>query len=131
MAAKVLIAGAIVVLLVIAGLDVVATICLLRTEQLSRFQKLAQGAFVWLLPVIGALLVLRLLAESDPDLVRQRWIPNNTVNSYVLQALGVEARVVDRAVGQEIEQFATDALTGHSGYSDSGGGIDAGHGPGH
>ena len=117
--------------LVAASLDVVATACLVRTEQLSRFQKVAQAVIVWLVPIVGALVVLHLLVESDPDLVRQRWIPNDTINTYVLQVLGLEARAFDRLVEQEIRDLAIDAFASHATHSDqgaAGGTLDAGHG---
>jgi len=131
MLVKMLIGVMIAIALVAASLDVVATACLVRTAQLTRFQKVSQGVIVWLVPIIGALVVLHLLVEGDPDVVRQRWIPNDTINAYLLQVLGLEARALERVAGQEIEQFAVDAVTGHSSYSDTGGTIDAGHGTGH
>jgi hypothetical protein len=71
-----------------------------------------------------------LLVESDPDVVRQRWIPNDTINGYLLQALGLEARAFDRVATQEIEDFAMDTFTGHPSHSHHGAGgdtLDAGH----
>jgi len=127
---KVLIGAIIAIALVAASLDVVATVCLVRTVQLTRFQKAAQGAIVWLVPIVAALVVLHLLVESDPDVVRQRWIPNDTINAYLLQVLGLEARAFDRAAVQEIENFAIDALSGHTSNSEQGtadGTLDAGH----
>ena len=120
----------IVVALVAASLDVVATVCLVRTTQLTRFQKVAQGLIVWLVPVIGALVALHLLVESDPDVVRRRWLANDKINAYLLQVLRLEARTADREAAQEVEQFAVDAFSGHTSHSDQGGAggtLDGGH----
>ena len=57
---------------------------------------------VWLVPIVGALVVLHLLVESDPDLVRQRWIPNDTINTYVLQ---VSAWRHERSTGWSSKRF--------------------------
>jgi hypothetical protein len=131
MLGKILIGGMLVIALVATGLNVVASICLVRTEQLTRFQKIAQGVVVWLVPIVGALVVLHLLVESDPNMVRHRWIPNDTINAQLLQVLGLEARVIDRVAAQEIENFAVDIFTGHASGSDSGSTPDAGHSSDH
>ncbi|MEJ2440504.1 MAG: hypothetical protein P8Z72_12700 [Gammaproteobacteria bacterium] len=52
--------------LFILYLNVAATIWLVRTDDLNHFQKLGQGMTVWLLPYLGARLVLSLLRETDP-----------------------------------------------------------------
>lgn len=127
---KALIGAMITIALLVASLDLVATGCLVRTTQLTRFQKVAQGVIVWLAPIIGALVVLRLLVESDPDVVRQRWIPNDTINACLLEVLGLEARAFDRLAAQEIENVALDTFTAHTGHSDHGAAgdtLDAGH----
>ena len=41
------------------------TVSILRTTQLTRSQKYAQTFFVWVLPVLGPLLVMHLLADRD------------------------------------------------------------------
>jgi len=51
----------------------IATISLFKSNELDRFQKMAQLLIVWILPILGAKLILNLIAESDPDAVR--WVP--------------------------------------------------------
>jgi hypothetical protein len=48
-------------------LNIAASIGLFRTKDLNRFQKWCQYVIVWLLPYIGARLVLTLLRETDPS----------------------------------------------------------------
>ncbi len=109
-------------------LNVVATASLVRTTQLTAIQKIIQSAVVWLIPLLGARLVLHLLDESDPDVVRHRWIPNDTINAYVFQALNIEAQAIDRAVEQEIEQTIYDSASEHVSHSADG---HSGGGDGH
>jgi len=47
-----------------AILNVVATAMLLRSDFESRFQKTAQCVLIWLLPVVGAILVMAILINS-------------------------------------------------------------------
>ena len=55
--------------------SVVATLCLLRDESLSRRAKLARVAGSWLLPFIGSILTLRSAAEVSPDSLPARgWL---------------------------------------------------------
>jgi len=48
--------GGFVALIVVAA-NLMATVALFRTSGLTRFQKVAQGVIVWMLPFIGAFLV--------------------------------------------------------------------------
>jgi hypothetical protein len=118
-----LFAGTGMLALVIVLPDLMATVSLIRTSQLTRFQKIAQGVIVWCVPFIGAWLVLHLIGQSDREVIPQ-WMPN-TINEYVFQVLGVEGKIATRAVEHEIEQTIGDLFTGHadhSGGGDSGGG---------
>ena len=118
-----LFAGAGILALIIVVSDLMATVSLIRTSQLTRFQKIAQGVIVWCVPFIGAWLVLHLIGQSDREVI-PRWMPN-TINEYVFQVLGIEGKIATRAVEHEIEQTIGDLFTGHadhSGGGDSGGG---------
>ena len=110
--------------------NVLATICVGRTAALGRSQKLAQLAFIWGLPFVGAMLVMRLLSESDPDVVYRQWIPNETINAYVLQLLTVEARISLHAAQSAIEHSIVDPTPSvgseDSGVGDSPGGAGSG-----
>ena len=125
----VLIGLAAIVVLAALLLNVMATVSLYRTTQLSHRQKVAQAALVWLIPFIAAWLVLRLLAESDPDAVRRHWTPNDTINEYVYQALGIEARIVTRQAEAYIENAIAESFSSHAEHSSGGesGGADGGH----
>jgi len=100
-------------------LNAIATLAVSRTHQLSRGQKIAQLAIVWCLPFVGSILVTRLLAESDPRVVYRRWIPSDTINTYVLQLLIAEARVSLRATQVAIEDSIGEAVSSH--LKDAGG----------
>jgi len=106
------------------GLNVMATRSLFRTTELGLGQKIAQGVIVWLLPFGGALMVLRILAEGDPAAVPQRWLSNETVNEYVLQALRIEAQTAEQAAEHQMEQAIVESVSGHESHS---GGHDGGH----
>lgn len=98
-------------------LNVSATVALVRTKQLTIAQKTIQGFIVWILPFIGARLITQLLAESEPGITGQRWIPNDTINLYVWQALGIEAQTANRTVETEIEQTVIHSVTEHFEHS--------------
>jgi hypothetical protein len=62
------IAYAVIVLGSLAALNLWATAKVLRDRDASRGQRAAQAAVVWLLPVVGALLVIRLKGDdADPS----------------------------------------------------------------
>ena len=71
---------------------------------------------------IGALLVIHLLAEQDPDALRRRWTPLRQINDYVTPALGVQAQAATRAariaIENEIIETISDGSSGHGGGSD-------------
>jgi hypothetical protein len=108
-----------VLALVVVSFDVVATISLIRTDQLTRFQKIAQTVIVWSVPFIGAWLVLHLIAQSDRTII-PRWVPNESINEYVFQALGIESKVSLSAAENQVEHAFVDLITGHSSHSDGG-----------
>jgi hypothetical protein len=112
---------------VVVSFDVVATISLIRTNQLTRFQKIAQTVIVWSVPFIGAWLVLHLIAQSD-RIVIPRWIPNESINEYVFQTLGIQSKMSLSAAENQIEQAFVDSISGHSSHSDGGGHSGGGEG---
>jgi len=99
-------------------LSLIATIALIRTDDLVQFQKIIQGIVVVIIPYIGAVFVLRFLKESDEESIPKRWIPNDTINQYVRELLEIEARKINRAVGNEILESFSEGYSS----SDSGGG---------
>ncbi len=88
---------------IIIPLNVIACIALYRTDDVGRIQKVAQAAIIWLVPLVGAMLVLRIINEQDEEAVPRRWIPNDTINAYVRSALGVQARGLNRVARDAIE----------------------------
>jgi hypothetical protein len=106
-------------------MNTIATISVSRTRQLNLGQKLGQVAFIWCLPFVGAMFVTHLLAASDPGVVVRRWIPNDTINAYVLQVLAVQARASLQGTRAAIEGSIIDPLSApsdHSASDASGGG---------
>ena len=111
--------------LIIVVSNLMATVSLIRTSQLTRFQKIAQGVIVWCVPIFGAWIVLHLIGQSDREVI-PRWMPN-AINEYVFQLLGIEGKMVTSAVEHELEQAVGDLFTGHSDHS-GGGESGGGHG---
>jgi hypothetical protein len=105
-----------------------ATVTLIRTSALTRFQKIAQGITVWLVPFIGAYLVLHLIGQSDRAVIPQ-WIPNPAINKYVFQLLGIEGKIEMRAAEHVVEQAIIDSISEHMSHSSGGEsvGSDGGH----
>ena len=84
-------------------LSLMATVAILRSDMLTTGQKVAQTAIAWLIPILGARLVIHLLSEQDIEAIPQRWVPNDVINYYVLSALGVPAREMTRFAAHVIE----------------------------
>ena len=124
--ALVAIAG--VVALIVVSANLMATVALIRTSGLTRFQKVAQGAIVWMLPFVGAFVVLHLIGQSDRASIPE-WIPDPAINRYVFELLGIEGKVVQRAAEQAVEQAIIHSISEH--MSHSGGGESAGSDGGH
>jgi len=120
--------GAFVALIVIMA-NAMATVALIRTSGLTRFQKIAQGVIVWMLPIVGASLILHLIGQSDRAAIPQ-WIPDPAINRYVFELLGIEGKVAERAAEHVVEQTIIDSISEHMGHHSSGGesaGSDGGH----
>ena len=94
-------------------LSLMATVGVLRTDALTIGQKAAQAAIAWLIPIIGARLVVHLLSEQDIEAIPRRWAPNDTVNYYVLTALGVPAREMTRFAGRVIQNEIYETIAEH------------------
>ena len=115
--------------LVVLLLNLMATVSLIRTSALTRFQKIAQAIIVWLLPFIGAWLVLHLIGQSDRAVIPE-WIPDPAINRYVFELLGIEGKVAERAAEHVVEQAIIHSISEHMSHHSSGGetgGADGGH----
>ena len=120
------------VLAVVAiAMDTMAAVCLCRTSELTRGQKTAQLVIALALPLFGAWIVLRLLAEADPEAVRRRWTPSDTINAYVFQLLSAEAHSAMQSAEHQVESAAVDTLVGLSHHDVGGGDAGAGAHGGH
>ena len=51
----------------IVYLNILASVSLVKSNDLSVFQKVSQFVFVWLIPIIGSKLVLNMLSEAEPE----------------------------------------------------------------
>ena len=63
--------AALLVLGLVVALDVLATARLLRSDAYSAAQKAAQTILLWCVPLLGAMLVLHLLRESQGTIPAQ------------------------------------------------------------
>ena len=124
----VLIAVGALVLAIVVLANLMATVALLRTDSLTRFQKIAQAIIVWIAPFIGAFLVLHLIGRSDRAAIPE-WIPNPAINRYVFELLGIEGKVAERAAEHVVEQAIIHSISEHMGQSSGGesAGSDGGH----
>jgi hypothetical protein len=124
-----LIAAGAFVALVVVVLNLMATVSLIRTSSLTRFQKVAQGVIVWVLPLFGAFLVLHLIGQGDRAAIPE-WIPDPAINQYVFELLGIEGKVAERAAEHVVEQTIIHTISEHMSHHSSGGesgGSDGGH----
>jgi hypothetical protein len=116
------------VALIAALTNLMATAALIRTDSLTRFQKIAQGVIVWILPFIGSFLVLHLIGQSDRAAIPE-WISDPAINEYVFQLLGIEGKVAERTAEHVVERTIIDSISAHMSHSSSGDapGSDGGH----
>jgi hypothetical protein len=81
-----------IVLLAIAGvaalgLDVLATYALVRAEDLDQSQRYAQLALVWLIPIVGALVVLTVRREALRAPERRADVPESSDDNAIDMAM--------------------------------------------
>ncbi|MES9898308.1 MAG: hypothetical protein ABW148_04700 [Sedimenticola sp.] len=69
------IAAFLILLLYVLYLNIIATLVLHHCKIFSYGNKVLQFLFVWLLPVIGAVFALRMLADVDDKALPKKWIP--------------------------------------------------------
>lgn len=65
----------IIALIIAIWLNILATVAIRYDQFLSRFQKIFQMIFVWLIPFIGASIVLHIVYEHMPNAIPRNWIP--------------------------------------------------------
>jgi hypothetical protein len=98
-------------------LNIVATCALLFASGTSWRQVAAQVAVVWLLPALGALLVLHLHWDVFSRSNRVSSLSSKAPHLYVTQVLEAEARTADHAARAAVEHAVADTLS----HSDGGG----------
>ena len=128
-AAYTLVLMAALVGVVVVLTNLLATVALVRTSSLTRFQKVAQSIMVWLLPFFGAFLVLHLIGQSDRAAIPE-WIPDPAINRYVFELLGIEGKIAERAAEHVVESTIINSISEHMNHHSSGGetgGSDGGH----
>ena len=69
-------------LVVVSTLNVLATVSIIKAASLTAAQKVGQTIFVWLVPFVGAKLVLHLLSESEPEAVK--WIRSTGLGALII-----------------------------------------------
>jgi hypothetical protein len=95
----------------LAFLNVVATGVLLFAPGASWRQVAAQTAVIWLLPVVGALLVLHLHSDAFFRTSRLSTLSPRAPHLYVAQTLEAEAHTADHATRAVIEHDVVDTLS--------------------
>jgi len=111
----------IVIISIVVGLavflDVVATWMVRRSVALTRFQKGAQMVLVWMLPIVGAIVIISMLTDPEDRRRRQkRWDPNEE------GSLGSDGSVAKSEADPHRDHWGD---SGH-GHGDSGHGGDGG-----
>jgi len=56
-------------------LNTLASIAIRCDKDLEPFQRVAQFIFVWVVPYVGASIVLRIVYEHSPNTIPRKWIP--------------------------------------------------------
>ena len=72
------------VLVVWLYVNVAASWALARAASVSRQRKLAQALLVWLIPFLGAWLVLHLLADAEPEAIPERILGSMGVGWFIV-----------------------------------------------
>ncbi len=69
-----LIIGSVVAVLVL-WMNIVASIAVRYDQTLEPFQRVAQLVFIWVVPIIGASIALKLIIDHSPEVIPRSWIP--------------------------------------------------------
>lgn len=65
----------IIMLLALLWINFLAMLSIKYDSTLGRFQKVGQSLFVWLIPYVGASLVLKFVFEHSPEAIPKSWVP--------------------------------------------------------
>ena len=72
---EILIGLGVVFCIMLLWLNALATLAIEYDHTLEPFQKIAQFVFVWVIPFIGAGVVLHIVYENSPETIPRSWIP--------------------------------------------------------
>ena len=72
---EILIFITVIFILILIWLNIIASIALKYDQTLDAFQKKAQLLVVWLLPALGASLVLKMVLQHSPEAIPRKLIP--------------------------------------------------------
>jgi hypothetical protein len=100
-------------------LAIMTTVATVRDRDSTLGIKIARLAFVWLVPVLGPLLALRVLREYAPSLVPTAAIPWPLRGAVTGHPLGANPSRDDIGFGEYTDSVGLDCDSGHAG-SDSG-----------
>lgn len=109
-------------LLLAVYLDIVATVSLWRTISLNRFQKIAQVVIVWVVPYLGAWLILYLMAREEPEAVPAHSLGSATLGIYLVPGIRVHFTSVDADPAERAPGAGEGADVGGGDGGDGGGG---------
>jgi hypothetical protein len=101
-------------------INTMTSIAVMKATDQTSLQRTGQLLATWLVPVVGAMLVLHLIAEFDRPAIPDRWLPNQTINGLLLAALQIPARHVVALPKHLLQQAAVNAAADHLfGHGDS------------
>ncbi|WP_125931908.1 hypothetical protein [Thiosocius teredinicola] len=99
-------------------LNVLSTFAASHDGTLDSFQRKAQITVVWLVPVLGAMLILYLVRQNEPEAIRRKWVPW-PIRSLVFGKPRSPHNHRDENLGQAVDFGATGA-GGNHGHSSGG-----------
>ena len=94
----------------IVYLNILASVSLFKSTDLTAFQKISQFIFAWLIPIIGSKLVLNMLSEAEPE--STEWVPRMAHGWLIIGNV-----YHDSLHGRE-DSPSTDLSSGNDGSSD-------------
>ena len=70
-----LIVVSVVAVLLLIYMNILATLCLFLDPDLSKIQRNGQLIFAWLIPYLGASVVIHLVSQHSPEVAKRLYIP--------------------------------------------------------
>lgn len=107
----------IIMLSTLLWINFLAMLSIKYDSTLGHFQKVGQSLFVWLIPYVGAGLVLKFVYEHSPEAIPKTWIP------WPLKGIIYGKEAAPNQNRDEVEQdtyYRRDGSSGHDGASGDG-----------